>query len=145
MRLELGPRDLESRSVMCKMRIAPRRQRQGRSRRRSRWDDLGPQVGQRLDAFQKFLFERALAYARGEPHEEVDTWSRLRRRLRGGEVELRLRPLGRHDRDRARDQGRDEGDDPLPPARGPGPEPSPGKCIKTGKPSARRVLFAKNY
>ena len=26
-----------------------------------------------------------------------------------------------------------------------GPEPEPGSCVKTGKPSARRVLFAKNY
>ena len=31
---------------------------------------------------------------------------------------------------------------PLP---GEGPEPEPGVCVKTGKPSAQRVLFAKNY
>ena len=28
---------------------------------------------------------------------------------------------------------------------GEGPDPEPGTCIKTGKPSAQRVLFAKNY
>jgi len=26
-----------------------------------------------------------------------------------------------------------------------GPAAEPGKCVKTGRPSARRVLFAKNY
>src|SRR5690606_30870742 len=31
---------------------------------------------------------------------------------------------------------------PLP---GFGPEPEPGRCIKTGRPSARRVLMAKAY
>jgi hypothetical protein len=25
------------------------------------------------------------------------------------------------------------------------PAPDPGKCVKTGAPSAQRVLFAKNY
>jgi prolyl-tRNA synthetase len=31
------------------------------------------------------------------------------------------------------------------PIAGQGPEAAPGKCIKTGKPSSQRVLFAKNY
>ena len=31
------------------------------------------------------------------------------------------------------------------PLAGDGPPPEPGTCIKTGKPSARRVLFAKAY
>ena len=31
------------------------------------------------------------------------------------------------------------------PLEGEGPESSPGECIKTGAPSAQRVLFAKNY
>jgi prolyl-tRNA synthetase len=31
------------------------------------------------------------------------------------------------------------------PVPGDGPAPQPGKCVKTGKPSARRVLFAKAY
>ena len=31
------------------------------------------------------------------------------------------------------------------PLSGDGPAPAPGKCVKTGKPSARRVLFAKAY
>ena len=31
------------------------------------------------------------------------------------------------------------------PLEGQGPDPEPGACIKTGKPSARRVLFAKAY
>ena len=31
---------------------------------------------------------------------------------------------------------------PLP---GEGPEPEPGTCIKTGRPSTQRVLFAKAY
>ena len=31
------------------------------------------------------------------------------------------------------------------PLEGEGPVVEPGKCIKTGEPSAQRVLFAKNY
>ena len=31
------------------------------------------------------------------------------------------------------------------PLDGEGPAAEPGKCVKTGEPSAQRVLFAKNY
>ncbi len=65
-RLELGPRDLEGECVMAKMRISEPDER-GRPKKGSLpWKDLGIAVGERLDAFQTLLYDRALARRKAE-------------------------------------------------------------------------------
>jgi prolyl-tRNA synthetase len=101
-------------------------------------------VGAILDRIQKQLFERALAF-RAANIVKLDTWADFQAVFADTgskfvlahwdgttETELAIKeatkatirciPLP--------DEGFDDG---------------PGKCIKTGQPSARRVLFAKNY
>lgn len=143
-RLELGPRDLESRSVMAKMRLAETDERGRPKKETLPWDGLGVEVGKRLDDFQSALFARALRM-RDENTVSVDSWDEFKDCFADGrsqfvyahwdgtsETELAIK------------------DDtkatlrciPLP---GEGPAAEPGECVKTGAPSAQRVLFAKNY
>ena len=70
---------------------------------------------------------------------EVNTWEEFTAGLEEGGFE---RPLGRHGRDGGADQEGDQGDHPLPAPRG---DTTPGTCIRSGNPSARRVLFARAY
>ncbi|MEL6713530.1 MAG: proline--tRNA ligase, partial [Planctomycetota bacterium] len=72
-RLELGPRDLEGECVMAKMRLAELDERGRPVKEKLAWNGLGVEIGKRLDAFQKQLFERALA-AREEKTVSVDSW-----------------------------------------------------------------------
>ena len=66
-----------------------------------------------------FGFVISVGFARGEAsgrqHDAGRQLGGVRGRLQRPELEVRLRALGRHHRDRARDQERDEGDDPLHP------------------------------
>ncbi|QDV09064.1 Proline--tRNA ligase [Planctomycetes bacterium Poly30] len=144
MRLELGPRDLEAKSVMCKMRLAETDENGRAVKETLSWDDLGLEVGKRLDAFQDFLYQRALAM-REAGTIVVDTWEEFTAAFEDGkssfvyahwdgttETELAIKEATKATLRCV----------PLP---GNGPEPSPGKCVKTGQPSAQRVLFSKNY
>ena len=98
LRLEIGPRDLESGTVMSKL----ARQRKSTSavgRRRSKlpMEDMGVHVGRMLDGFQEFLFHRALALREANTR-VVDSWEDFQGRVcEARQVELRLRPLGRHE------------------------------------------------
>jgi prolyl-tRNA synthetase len=144
MRLELGPRDLEQRAVMCKMRISETDERGKPVKELLSWDDLGVEVGKRLDAFQKFLLDRALAFRKAN-EVEVDTWEEFEAVFADGgskfvwahwdgttETELAIKEATKATLR-------------CVPLASEGYDASPGTCIKTGKPSAQRVLFAKNY
>jgi len=144
MRLELGPRDLENRAVMCKMRIAGADANGKAIKETLSWDGLGVQVGERLDKFQRFLFERALAFREANTS-SVDTWDEF----------VACFDESRSSFVYAHWDGTTETELSIKeatkatirclPLAGQGPAPEPGQCIKTGRPSARRVLFAKNY
>jgi prolyl-tRNA synthetase len=144
LRLEVGPRDLESKSVMGKLRVSDLDERGKPVKLTLPMEGLGVQVGKLLDQLQKTLFERALAFRKANTV-SVDTWSEFEQIFAGSgskfvhahwdgttETELAIK-----DATKATVRCL-----PLP---GEGPDPAPGRCIKTGKPSARRVLFAKNY
>lgn len=144
LRLELGPRDLESKTVMSKLRVAEQDER-GRPKKVSiPMEDIGVHVGKLLDEFQEFLYERALAL-REENTVEVDTWEEFEATFADGKSKFvyahwdgtEATELAIKDATKATIRCI-----PLP---GHGPAPEPGKCIKTGEPSAQRVLFARNY
>jgi len=144
MRLELGPRDLESRSVMCKMRVAAVDANGKAVKETLSWDDLGMQVGQRLDAFQKLLFDRALAYREAKT-KSVDTWAEFVEAFRDAESSFVYAHWDGTTETELAIKEETKATIRCLPLAGQGPAPVPGKCIKTGNPSARRVLFAKNY
>jgi prolyl-tRNA synthetase len=144
LRLELGPRDLEAGTVMAKRRISALDEK-GRAQKESLpMQDIGLHVGRVLDEFQAFLFERALAL-REASTVLVDTWEDFEAVFADGGSKFVY----------AHWDGTSETEDaiknatkatirciPLP---GEGPALEAGKCIHTGRPSAQRVLFAKNY
>ena len=144
LRLEIGPRDLESGTVMAKRRISDLDER-GRAKKESLpMEDIGVHVGRVLDEFQDFLYQRALAL-REENTITVDTWEEFEAVFADGASKFVY----------AHWDGTDETEDAIKaatkatirciPLEGEGPAAEPGQCIKTGAPSAQRVLFAKNY
>ncbi|TDJ72240.1 MAG: proline--tRNA ligase [Planctomycetota bacterium] len=144
LRLELGPRDLESQSVMSKLRIAEVNEKGRPVKEALPLEGIGARVGQILDGFQQFLFDRALA-RQVENTRTLDTWDDFTACFEDGdsgfvwahwdgttETELAIKEATKATLRCVA----------LP---GDGPDPEPGACIKTGKPSAQRVLFAKAY
>jgi prolyl-tRNA synthetase len=143
-RVELGPRDLESKTVMIKRRIAPAGP-DGRPKKETlKMDGLGVELGRVLDEFQAFLFARAMAF-RDANTVSVDSWSDFQQVFADQaskfawahwdgttETELAIKEATR-------------ATIRCIPLAGQGPAPEPGKCVKTGQPSAQRVLFSKNY
>jgi prolyl-tRNA synthetase len=135
-RLEVGPRDMESDSVFMARRDKSPKEKQGVPR-----VEFIETVTDILDAMQKGLFERALA-RREEATKTIDSKAEFYKHFEGegsgfvyahfcgdpavedeikGDLKVTLRcvPLAGHD---------EEGD-----------------CIFTGKPSKQRVLWAKSY
>ena len=144
LRLELGPRDLEQRSVMAKRRLADTDERGRPVKETLPLADIGVSVGRIMDELQAALFERALAL-REENTVEVDSWGDFTDLFEGGasrfvyahwdgttETELAIKQATK-------------ATIRCIPYPGEGPAPEPGACIKTGAPSAQKVLFAKNY
>ncbi len=129
---------------MCKLRIAAADERGRPKKLTLPMADLGLSVGKLLDEFQDFLYQRALDL-RAAGSTSLDTWEEFSAAFeddRSGfvyahwdgtaETELAIK---QETRATIR----------CLPLEGHGPAPEPGKCIKTGQPSERRVLFAKNY
>ena len=143
-RIELGPRDIEGQSVMIKRRIAPVGP-DGKSKKEELpMKDLGVALGRVLDEFQRFLFERALAH-RAANTVSVDTWAEFEAIF----AEQGSKFVYAHwDGTSATELAIKEATRATIrciPLAGQGPASTPGKCIKSGAPSAQRVLFAKNY
>ena len=144
LRLELGPRDLESQSVMAKLRLAEKDER-GRPQKLSLpMDGLGVSVGKLLDEFQLKLFDDAVT-RRDENTISVDTWDDFVDAFTDGQSRFVWAHWdGTGETEKAIKDATKATIRCLP-LEGEGPESSPGECIKTGAPSAQRVLFAKNY
>jgi prolyl-tRNA synthetase len=144
LRLELGPRDLEAGCVMAKRRIAELDERGRPRKERLGMADVGIAVGSILDELQSELFRRAQERMERETV-TLDSWDEFRDVFAGtaskfvwahwdGSTETEL-AIKEETKATIRCI-------PIPPD---GPEPEPGRCIKSGQPSERRVLFAKNY
>ncbi len=143
-RIELGPRDLQSNSVMIKRRIAPVDANGKAVKEKLAMQDLGPQIGRVLDEFQKDLFARALAFREANTV-SVDTWDDFAAVFAGdGSKLVHAHWDGTPETEKAIKDATKATIRCLPLA-GQGPAIEPGRCIKTGRPSARRVLFSKSY
>jgi prolyl-tRNA synthetase len=132
LRLELGPRDVASGSVMAVSRL-------DRSKTPLPWDGLGESVPALLEAIQGALFERA-RQRREETTRGVDSWEAfvagvesggflLARHCGGTECEVQIQ-----DETKATVRV-------IPPDR---PD-DPGPCVRCGAPAAGRVVFARAY
>lgn len=143
-RLELGPRDLESQSVMAKMRVAELDERGRPVKETLPMQDLGIEIGKRLDAFQTALFDAALA-RREENTVSVDSWDDFVSCFEDGKSSFVYAHWDGTSETELAIKEATKATLRCIPLEGEGPAPEPGVCVKSGKPSAQRVLFAKNY
>jgi prolyl-tRNA synthetase len=139
LRIELGPRDLEAGQCVMASRL-------GGEKEAIPLVDVPGVVAARLEAFGQELFARALAL-RQESTRRVDTWEEFQACFAGeggggfvlahwdGTAETEAQ-IGEATKATIRCIPRE----PL----GPGDD-EPGKCVLSGRPSERRVLFAKAY
>jgi prolyl-tRNA synthetase len=97
-----------------------------------------------MDGFQAFLLDRAKQF-RAENTVTVDSWKEFLEVFEAGQSKF---VWAHWDGSRETEAAVKEETKvtirciPLP---GQGPDSEPGACVKTGKPSACRVLFAKAY
>ncbi|HKX45772.1 MAG TPA: proline--tRNA ligase [Planctomycetota bacterium] len=143
-RLELGPRDLAAGTVVAKRRVAEL-DAQGRPAKETLpLQDLGVELGRVLDELQQKLFASAQERLRRETV-QVDAWDDFVSVFEDGASKF---VYAHWDGTPATEQAIKEATKatirclPYPED---GPAPGPGRCIRSGAPSARRVLFAKNY
>jgi prolyl-tRNA synthetase len=143
-RIEIGPRDLQSESVMIKRRVAEVDERGKPVKENLPMQDLGVSIGRVLDEFQTLLFDRAAARL-AENTISVDTWEEFTDVYSGPSSKFVYAHWdGTTETELAIKEATKATIRCIPhPDDGPGPEE--GTCIKTGAPSGQRVLFAKNY
>lgn len=144
LRLELGPRDLETGTVMAKRRISELDERGKPLKETLPMADLGVHVGRILDGFQAFLFERARLF-RDANTQDVDTWDEFQSVFEGSGSRFVLAHWDGTTETELAIKERTKATIRCIPLPGEAPDPEPGACVLTGRPSARRVLFAKNY
>ncbi len=143
-RIELGPRDLDAGTVMIKRRVAPIGADGKAVKETLSMNDLGVSIGRVLDEFQAFLYERALKLREANTV-MIDSWSDFEKAFADDgskfawahwdgttETELAIKEATK-------------ATIRCIPLEGQGPAKAAGKCVKSGKPSERRVLFSKNY
>ena len=141
LRLEIGPRDLEAGTVMAKRASAA----EGAEKEKLPMEGLG--VGRRRGARRAARPISSRAPARGCEANTVlvDTWDDFAAAFEGaGSKFVHAHWDGTTETELAIKEATKATIRCLP-ARGPGPADRARQCIKTGRPSARRVLFAKNY
>ncbi len=147
LRLEIGPRDVAAGTCLAKLRLAELDERGKPVKETLPLDDIGPAVGRLLDGFQALLFERARRRLE-ESLLVVDSWVDFEAAFAGSgsrfvlahwdgttETELAIKEATKATIRCLPYAGDLPGD----------PQDGPGACVKTGRPSAGRVLFAKNY
>jgi prolyl-tRNA synthetase len=144
LRIELGPRDITENAVMVKRRIAPLDASGKAVKEKLSMTDLGLSIGRILDEFQTFLLTSAEKRMRdGTIH--VDSWKDFTDVFDGTKSQFVYAHWdGTTETELAIKEATKATIRCLPYAED-GPAAEPGRCVKTGKPSARRVLFAKNY
>ena len=144
LRLEIGPRDVAAGTVMAKRRLSELDERGRPVKEKLPMEDIGISVGKVLDEFQQHLLDRALAFREANTV-TVDTWDEFQEVFAGGASKFVYAHWDGTDETELAIKQETKATIRLIPLPGEGPEPEPGSCIKTGKPSAQRVLYAKNY
>ena len=137
LRVEVGMRDVDSGTAMTRLRIAEEKQKIA-------IDTLATQIPGILDDFQQMLLARAEKF-RDDNTVTVDTWDDFLGVFQDGQSKF---AWCHWDGTRETEMRIKEETSvtirciPLP---GQGPAPEPGRCIRTGNPSAGRVLMARAY
>ncbi len=134
LRLEIGPKDVEKGSVAAKGRLAQGKEFWPRA-------GLAAKVGDVLTAFQRELFERAKAFREANTV-KVDSWDDFLAVFADGRSKFVLAHWDGSAETEAAIKDETKVTIRCIPD---GAPDEPGACIKSGKPSARRVLFAKAY
>jgi prolyl-tRNA synthetase len=144
LRIEVGPRDLEQQSVMIKRRVSEPDDR-GRPRKEKRaMDGLAGSVEAMLAEFQDFLFETARARLAANTS-TVDSWEEFEAAFEGPKSSFVWAHWDGTSETEAAIKDATRATIRCLPIEGDGPGAEPGRCVKTGRASPRRVLFSKNY
>ena len=144
LRLEIGPRDLESGTAMAKRRISDVDERGKPMKEKLPMDDIGLHVGKVLDEFQQMLYDRALAFREANTL-EVNSWEEFQEVFADGDSKFVWAHWDGTTETELQIKDETKATVRCIPLEGEGPAPGPGSCVKTGQPSQQRVLFAKNY
>jgi prolyl-tRNA synthetase len=144
LRLEIGPRDVAAGKALGKLRLSELDER-GKARKvEVPFDGIGMTVGKLLDGFQAELFRRASERLNANTV-EVDSWDDFRAVFAGEGSKFVLAHWdGTTETEKAIKDETKATIRCLPHAAD-APPGAPGTCVKTGRPSTRRVLFAKAY
>ncbi|MEM7305111.1 MAG: proline--tRNA ligase [Planctomycetota bacterium] len=145
-RVEIGPRDIDDNAVMIKRRVAELDERGRPKKEKLPMQDLGVSIGRVLDEIQTSLFDDAKARMDANTV-HCDSWDDFQAIFADGdskfvyahwdgttETELAIKDATKATI-RCLPRESDAPDGVF----------ESGTCIKTGKPSAQRVLFSKNY
>jgi prolyl-tRNA synthetase len=144
LRIEIGPRDLAAGTVLAKRRIAPLDEKGKAKKETLPMNGLAENVTRILAEFQTFLFERALAH-REQNSVLVNSWAEFEQVFAGGGSKFVWAHWdGTPETERAIKDATKATVRCIP-LDGQGPAAEPGVCVKSGRPSARRVLFSKSY
>jgi prolyl-tRNA synthetase len=143
-RLEIGPRDLDQGSVMAKRRVAPLDSAGKPVKEVLPVADLGVGLGKLLDEFQRFLFERASERLRAGTV-RIDRWSDFEAVFADQGSKFVLAHWDGTTETELAIKEATKATIRCLPLEQDLPTAEAGSCIRTGRPSQRRVLFAKNY
>jgi prolyl-tRNA synthetase len=133
--------------AMIKLRVVPEGTDPKAAKKTIPLADIGVSIGKELDAFQVFLFERAKKRMHASIV-KVDSWAEFEQVFADQGSRFVLAHWdGTTETELAIKEATKATVRCLPYAEDvPGFDPKEsGRCVKTGKPSAQRVLFAKNY
>jgi prolyl-tRNA synthetase len=136
-RIELGPRDIASGQVMTRLRVSEGKEKMP-------LNTLAQDLPGVLDAFQQTLLNRACAW-REENTVSLDSWDDFMDVFKDGSSKFAWCHWDGTAETEALIKEETKATIRCIPLEGYGPEPEPGSCIRTGKPSAQRVLLAKAY
>ncbi len=146
LRLELGPRDLEEKSALAKLRVAEADEKGRPKKLKLPLVDLGVHVGKHLDDLQVLLLRRAEERLRANTV-FADTWDDFRAVFDGQGSKFVYAHWDGTNETEAAIKEESKATIRCLPYREDAPDRvfEEGLCVKTGRASAQRVLFAKNY
>lgn len=136
-RIEVGPRDVAGGEAMTKLRTAD-------DKVKMKIDTLADDMPGVLDGFQKSLLDRALKF-REDNTVSVDTWDDFKDVFANGASKFVWCHWDGTRETETKIKEETKVTVRCVPLLGQGPDPEPGKCIKTGAPSKQRVLMSKSY
>lgn len=141
MRIEIGPKDLDKGQVCVKMRVDGAA---GTGKQFLSEAEFLATVRTRLDTYQADLYAQALR-RRDERSVTLDTWDQFLEVFKGEGSTFAWCHWDGTAATEAAIKAETKATIRCVPLAGQGPAPQPGTCIKSGAPSAQRVLIAKAY